>query len=54
MENNVNLRDISNEELLSTFKMIDDFVEELKNNVDSIKQEEEETEWRNNYKKKLK
>lgn len=44
MENNINLRDISNEELLITFKMVDDFVQEIKKEVDNIKPEEEETE----------
>lgn len=44
MENNINLRDISNTELLIVFKMLDDFVQEIKEEVDNIEQEEEETE----------
>lgn len=45
MENSIDLREISNEELLITFKMVDDFVQEIKKEVDNIKQlEEEDTE----------
>lgn len=44
MKNNINLRDISNTELLIVFKMLDDFVQEIKEEVDNIEQEEEETE----------
>ena len=44
MENNINLRDISNEELLITFKMVNDFVQEIKKEVDNIKPEEDDTE----------